>query len=178
MTPRASSPTGMVGGSGRGGAGGVARVRALGANGDGDLDAAIEALADRAAGSTVLTPHDGEFERITGRGPGEDRVGAVLRLARATGAIVLLKGPTTVVAAPDGRVDLVRSGDSRLATAGSGDVLSGIIAALLAQGLAPFEAAACGAYVHGAASLLGHSHGLVAGDIAELLPRWWDSCDH
>ena len=74
-------------------------------------------------------------------------------LAAATGAVVLLKGATTVVAAPDGEVLVVTAGDARLATAGTGDVLSGIIAALLARGLDPFRAAAAGAFLHGRAPL-------------------------
>ncbi|MEO6317583.1 MAG: NAD(P)H-hydrate dehydratase, partial [Acidimicrobiales bacterium] len=90
---------------------------------------AAEGLAGRPA--TVLTPHDGEHERLTGERPGADRLDAARRLSASTGAIVLLKGPTTVVAAPDGRVRIVAIGDGRLATAGTGDVLSGTIGALL-----------------------------------------------
>ena len=137
------------------------------------LEAARDALSGRRTGSTVLTPHDGEFERITGRPPGYDRVVACRRVADETGAVVLLKGPTTVIADPSGRVELVVAGDQRLATAGSGDVLSGIISALIAQGLSCFEAAVCGAHVHGAAARLGPAHGLIAGDIADLVPVWW-----
>ncbi len=91
---------------------------------------------------TVLTPHDGEFERLTGAPPGEDRPEAARSLAAATGAVVLLKGPTTVVADPDGSVLLVRSGDARLATAGTGDVLTGVVAAFVASGAEPARAAA------------------------------------
>ena len=137
------------------------------------LEAARDALSGRRTGSTVLTPHDGEFERITGRPPGYDRVVACRRVADETGAVVLLKGPTTVIADPSGRVELVVAGDQRLATAGSGDVLSGIISALIAQGLSCFEAAVCGAHLHGAAARLGPAHGLIARDIADLIPVWW-----
>lgn len=98
---------------------------------------------------TVLTPHDGEFARLAGGPPGPDRLAAARSLAAARGAVVLLKGPTTVVAAPDGRVLLAAAGDARLATAGSGDVLSGIIGAFLARGAGPLEAAAAAAHVHG-----------------------------
>ena len=84
--------------------------------------------------------------------------------------MALLKGPTTVVAAPDGRVAVVRSGDQRLATAGSGDVLSGMVGAALAMGLPPFEAAAAAAHLHGRAATRGPARGLVAGDLPDLVP--------
>jgi NAD(P)H-hydrate epimerase len=83
---------------------------------------------------------------------------------------VLLKGHTTTVAEPGGRVYLVTSGDSRLATAGTGDVLSGIISALLAQGVPALEAAAAGAWLHARAGAHGPAHGLVAGDLLDHLP--------
>ena len=100
----------------------------------------------------MLTPHDGEFEQLTGAAPGEDRIGAARALASDTGATVLLKGPTTVVAAPDGPALLVRSGDQRLATAGTGDVLTGLVAAHLALGAAPLRQPASAAQVHGGAT--------------------------
>jgi NAD(P)H-hydrate epimerase len=127
------------------------------------------ALSGRPAG-TVLTPHDGEFARLAGHPPGDDRVGDVRALAARTGAVVLLKGPTTVVAHPDGRVRLSLEGDARLATAGTGDVLSGVIGALLAQGLDAFDAAAGGAWLHGRAALAGPARGLVASDVIDGLP--------
>lgn len=123
---------------------------------------------------TVLTPHDGEFERITGAPPGEDRLGAVRDLARAADCVVLLKGSTTVVADADGNTLLVRAGDQRLATAGTGDVLTGVVAALIASGAEPLRAAAAGAHLHGRAALLGPARGLVASDVASLLPAAWD----
>ena len=101
---------------------------------------------------TVLTPHAGEFERLAGAGPGMDRVAATRRLADAFGATVLLKGNVTVIAEPDGPVYLNPAGGSWAATAGSGDVLSGVIGALLAAGLAPVEAAAAAAFVHARAA--------------------------
>ncbi len=123
----------------------------------------------------VLTPHDGEFERLTGRDPGSDRIDDVRRAAADLGAVVLLKGPTTIVAHPDGRVLLSTAGDQRLATAGSGDVLAGMIGAGLALGLDPFLAAGLGAQLHGRAAGRGSEVGLMAGDIpglaAELLSR-------
>lgn len=130
--------------------------------------AAAEVIGGRPG--VVLTPHDGEFEALTGTPPGADRVADVRASAEATGAVVLLKGPTTLVAHPDGRVLASTAGDARLATAGSGDVLTGVIAALLAQGVAPFEAAAAGAFLHGSAGHLACRHGSVAGDLLDQLP--------
>lgn len=143
-------------------------------------DAPIDALAARAtangaAAATVLTPHDGEFTLLTGSPPGEDRIEAARALAASTGAVVLLKGPTTVVADPAGDVLLVRSGDPRLATAGTGDVLTGTIAALIAAGASPWHAAAAGAHLHGRAAVLGPERGMVASDVAALLPDAWAS---
>ena len=131
--------------------------------------AAAEVLADR-PGPTVLTPHDGEHRLLTGAPPAADRMAAARELAASTEAVVLLKGPTTVVAGPDGRAAVVL-GDPRLATAGTGDVLSGVIGALLARGTAPFEAAAAGAWLHARAAELGPAAGLVAGDLPELVGR-------
>ncbi len=134
------------------------------------------ALAGR-SGPTVLTPHDGEFARLTGHPPGDDRLAAARGLAASTGAIVLLKGPTTVVAHPDGRALLSTAGDARLATAGTGDVLSGVIGALLAQGVPAFEAAASGAWLHGRAARRGPRRGLVASDVVAGLPAALDELD-
>jgi ADP-dependent NAD(P)H-hydrate dehydratase / NAD(P)H-hydrate epimerase len=121
-------------------------------------------------GSVVLTPHDGEFARLSGAPPGADRCAAARDLAARTGAVVVLKGPTTVVAAPDGRVRLSTAGDQRLATAGTGDVLAGTIGALLARGADPLEAAASGAWIHGTAALEGPPEGLVASDLVAAIP--------
>ena len=134
----------------------------------GDLDAVAQVAAARSA-PMVLTPHEGEYSRVTGHPPGEDRIADVAAAARQTGAVVLLKGSTTVVAAPDGRVLLSSSGSSRLATAGTGDVLSGVIAAFLARGLPPLEAAALAAHTHGRAAARGRAEGLVATDLADLV---------
>jgi NAD(P)H-hydrate epimerase len=124
--------------------------------------------------TTVLTPHDGEFARLTGRSPSEDRIADARALAAESGAIVLLKGRTTVVAAPDGEVLVSIAGDQRLATAGTGDVLAGIIGALLACGVDPLHAAAGGAFIHGRAGALGWRRGLVAGDVIAHLPAVLD----
>ncbi|MCB0955448.1 MAG: NAD(P)H-hydrate dehydratase [Ilumatobacter sp.] len=128
------------------------------------------ALLRRRTPPTVLTPHDGEYAMLTGAPPGGDRLVAARRLAADTGCVVLLKGPATVVAGPDGRTLVVTSGDERLATAGSGDVLSGLIGALLARGVPALEAAAAGAWLHGRAAAMAPAAGLVAGDIADHLP--------
>jgi len=120
--------------------------------------------------ATVLTPHEGEFARLADEKVGADRIDATRRLAARTGATVLLKGSTTVVADPDGHTLLSATGDSRLATAGTGDVLSGVIGAFLAQGLDGLRAAAAGAWVHGMAAHLGWRRGLVSGDLLDLLP--------
>jgi hydroxyethylthiazole kinase-like uncharacterized protein yjeF len=109
-------------------------------------------LVDGRAAPTVLTPHAGEYKRLAGREPGDDRIGAARRLADTLGVTVLLKGNTTVIAEPGGPVYLNPAGQSWAATAGSGDVLSGVIGALLASGLAPVEAAAAGAFVHARAA--------------------------
>jgi hydroxyethylthiazole kinase-like uncharacterized protein yjeF len=138
---------------------------------DADGLAALGPDAGRHVGAaTILTPHDGEYERLAGHPPGGDRLAAARHLAARTGAVVLLKGPTTVVADPGGRVLLSAVGDARLATAGTGDVLAGVIGALAAQGMEPLPAAAAGATLHGAAAALGWRRGLVAGDLPVLLP--------
>jgi ADP-dependent NAD(P)H-hydrate dehydratase / NAD(P)H-hydrate epimerase len=115
------------------------------------LAAHPEAIASRPA-PTVLTPHAGEFARLAGSPPGDDRIGATLRLADKFGATVLLKGNVTVIADPGGTVYLNPAGQSWAATAGSGDVLSGTIGALLAAGIPAVEAAAAAAFVHARAA--------------------------
>jgi NAD(P)H-hydrate epimerase len=127
-------------------------------------------LSERRDRVTVLTPHDGEFSRLAGSGPGDDRMGAARQLAQRSGATVLLKGSTTVVADPDGAVLLTATGDARLASAGTGDVLAGVVGAFVAQGLAAGAAAAGAATVHGLAGHLGWRRGLVASDLLDHLP--------
>lgn len=136
-------------------------------------DAAV-ILGARSA-PTVLTPHDGEYERLVGAPPGVDRVASARDLSRSTGAVVLLKGPTTVVADPDGTAYLVRSGDARLATAGTGDVLTGVVAAFLACGATPARAAAAAAHLHGRAASCCPARGAVAADVAAALPDAWSA---
>ena len=133
-------------------------------------------LSERAA-PTILTPHGGEYLRIAGEPVGDDRVAAARHLAETTGAVVLLKGPGTVVADPGGRAAINPHDGPWLGTAGSGDALSGIVGGLLARGLAPFEAAAGGAFVHAsAADWAGHT-GMVAGDLVAALPRTLESLE-
>ncbi|HUQ63274.1 MAG TPA: NAD(P)H-hydrate dehydratase [Acidimicrobiales bacterium] len=135
----------------------------------GERDDAHEVLGTRAA-ATLLTPHEGEFARLSGAPVGADRLTCVRQLAAAIGATVLLKGSTTIVAEPGGHVMFSTTGDSRLASAGTGDVLSGVAAAFLAHGLDAARAGAAAAFVHGAAGHLGWRRGLVAGDLLDLLP--------
>ena len=120
---------------------------------------------------TVLTPHDGEYRALMGHAPGADRIEAARALARSTGAVVLLKGPTTVVADEGGIALVVLGGDARLATAGTGDVLSGIVGALLALGVDPLTATGSAAYLHGAAAMTCAPFGMVASDVARALPE-------
>ncbi|MFA5883533.1 MAG: NAD(P)H-hydrate dehydratase [Acidimicrobiia bacterium] len=134
----------------------------------------LDLLASRTV-PAVLTPHAGEYAALRGEAPGPDRLAAARALAAETGAVVLLKGPGTVVAHPDGRAAICLRGGPVLATAGTGDVLTGIVGAFLARGVPPFEAATAAAFVHGsAADGSGHT-GLVAGDLVDAIPSALDA---
>ena len=137
----------------------------------------IHVIKDRLA-PVVMTPHPMEFSRISGHSMEyikENRLSASIAFAKEFKVIVVLKGADTVVAHPDGRAYICKTSNSGLATAGSGDVLSGIIASLLAQGAEAGDAANLGVYIHSLAGLLAKeekgSYGMTAGDVLEALPQ-------
>jgi ADP-dependent NAD(P)H-hydrate dehydratase / NAD(P)H-hydrate epimerase len=143
----------------------------------GALAAAGATATPPGAAPRVLTPHLGEMERLTGVEAAtieRTRIDAAREWARAWDAVVVLKGAPTVTAAPDGRATVNPTGNPGLATAGSGDVLAGVVAALTAQGLAPYDAARLGAWAHGRAgdrvAETRGEHGLCAGDLLDALP--------
>jgi len=152
---------------------------------DADALNALAAAADWPSllvrpGTAVLTPHPGEMARLTRTSVAEvqaDRLGVATRAAHEWRQVVVLKGAHTVVAAPDGRVAISPHANPLLATAGTGDVLAGAIAGLLAQGAEPFEAAACAVHLHAlAAEDAAEAHdladrGLLASDLLPALPR-------
>ena len=132
----------------------------------------------RASGPLILTPHPGEMARLLGTTAAEvqrDRLGAASRLAREQNVCVVLKGAGTVIAAPDGRLAVNSTGNPGMATAGTGDVLTGLLAGLLAQGLPVWEAACAGVYLHGLAGDLAALEqgeaGVIAGDVIRAVPR-------
>jgi len=136
------------------------------------------AIAARAKGAVLLTPHPGEMARLLKQNTAQvnaDRIGAARRLCEQTGAVVLLKGARSVIASPDGAVYVNSSGNPGMGTAGMGDVLSGVLGGLLAQGLAARDAMALGVFVHGhAADRVARQLGPVgftAADVIEELPR-------
>jgi ADP-dependent NAD(P)H-hydrate dehydratase / NAD(P)H-hydrate epimerase len=135
---------------------------------DADVFAAFAGQPDALKGVAVLTPHAGEFARVFGE-PGTDRVAAARAAAAHTGAVLLLKGSDTIIAAPDGRAAINASAPPWLATAGAGDVLAGLIAGLLAQGMPAWEAAGAAAWLHGRAAAIA-GPGMLAEDIAPAIP--------
>ena len=150
------------------------------------LDAdALNALAGRASLLTecktppIITPHPGEMARLeidaTPQSVNADRIGTATRFARERGVFVVLKGARTVIARPDGAVAICPTGNPGMATAGTGDVLTGMIVGLLAQGLASWEAACVATYLHGSAGDLAAANngqaGMIAGDVIEQIPH-------
>jgi NAD(P)H-hydrate epimerase len=132
----------------------------------------------------VLTPHPGEFARLTGSSVSEilrDAVGETRDFARATGCVVALKTASTVVAHPDGRVAINTTGNPGMATGGSGDVLTGVVAGLMAQGHGAWDACRLGVMVHGlAGDIAAQRHGersVVAGDLVECLGEAFKRCE-
>jgi ADP-dependent NAD(P)H-hydrate dehydratase / NAD(P)H-hydrate epimerase len=136
-------------------------------------DRLFESIKSSQDPQVVLTPHEGEFPRIfsdiSNKHPSRSKLERVRAAAERSGAVVLLKGPDTAVAAPDGRATIAANAPPWLATAGAGDVLSGIIAGLLAQGVPAFEGACIGVWMHGEAGREA-GPGLIAEDLPEVLP--------
>lgn len=156
---------------------GVAIPMVVDADGLNCLGGDVAPLKKRKA-ATVITPHPGEMSRLTGRSTADiqaDRIGAASALAKKTGCVVVLKGAGTVIASPEGEVYHNHTGNNGLATGGAGDVLAGMIAGLLAQGVHPEDAAVAGVYIHGeCADVYAEKMGtrsLMPGDLLDLAPE-------
>jgi NAD(P)H-hydrate epimerase len=136
----------------------------------------LEAL--RSAAPRILTPHPGEAARLLGCSTTEiqdDRAAAARALAARSGAIAILKGARTVIATPEGELCVNPTGGPSLAAGGSGDVLAGLVGALLGQGRSAWDAARVAAYVHGLAGDLGPTVGGLASELASRIPSAWQA---
>lgn len=152
------------------------------ADGINSLSKHIDLLSEKSC-SVVLTPHEGEMSRISGKSVAyikSNRAAVAADFAARFGVTLLLKGKDTVIADSDGTVFVNPTGNSGLATAGSGDVLTGIITALISNGLSPFDAAVAGAYIHGLcgdfATEKSGARSVIASDIIEYLPNAFKEC--
>ena len=147
----------------------------LDADGINALEGHIDVLDQRRGRVTILTPHDGEFARIGGDLSHGDRIRAAKEFAMAHGCVLVLKGHRTITATPEGNVLVNTTGNSGLAKGGSGDVLTGMIASLLAQGATPVQAAALGVWMHGRAGDLAAErrteYAMTPADVIESLPE-------
>ncbi len=158
---------------------GAATTIVLDADGLNAFAGRADELAQRPPGrALVMTPHVGEMARLSGldaEAIERERLTLPARMAKAWNAVVVLKGAPTVIASPDGRTTVNATGNPGLATAGTGDVLTGILAAFVAQGLAPYDAARAAVHVHGLAADIAHARvgtlALVAGDVTAALPQ-------
>ena len=134
-------------------------------------------ILSRAKAPWILTPHDGEYQRLSGHLPGPDRGAEALAFARKYRCILVLKGHRTVVAAPDGQVYENTTGNHGMAKGGSGDALAGLILSLLGQGMEPVQAAAAGVWIHGRAgdraAMDKSFRGMTPSDLIEALPLVW-----
>ena len=135
---------------------------------DADALTACAGAPEKLRGVAAITPHRGEFGRVFGV-IGDDRLGAARAAAANAGAVVVLKGPDTVIASPDGRAAINDNAPPSLATAGTGDTLAGMITGLLGQGMEVFEACCAAVWLHGAAARIAGDH-LIAEDLADALP--------
>ena len=145
------------------------------ADGINALEAHMDVLDSRRDCPTILTPHDGEFARLGGDLSDGDRAAAARRFAGEHGCLLVLKGHRTIIALPDGEIFVNTTGNSGMAKGGSGDVLSGILVSLLAQGMHPVKAAVCAVWIHGRAGDLcareKGERGMTPTDMIGMLPQ-------